>query len=358
MKTTLPEKYSVFAVICLFLPLLAGCYLLKQGSYIISYNMRAKKIDTLIEDPSISPEKREMLSLVTKIKSYAVSTLGLADDKNYTTYVAIDRDYCADVVSASKKDCFEPYTWWYPFFGSFPYKGFFEREDALREAEALGKKGLDVLLRKVDAFSTLGFFTDPVYCYMADYSPYALASLIIHEQTHATIWLSGRIQFNEELATFVGREGALAFISETYGEDSPHYKEAVAVIDDSSRFVRLIKSLYKDLEILYEKDIGRQYKLSARGRIIHAFKERYRLFYRKEFQSEGYRVPLTFPINNAYIMLFITYTEDLSLYYDLFRRQGEDLPSTIALLKQVKTVGGDPKEYIRNVLLADNRNDE
>jgi predicted aminopeptidase len=349
------KSVFIFTGYCLLLLFLSGCYLIKQGSYIVSHNCAAKKIDTLLEKNSLEPEVKETLSLVKKIKRYAVSVLGLKDNKNYTTYVEINKDYLADVVSASKKDCFESYTWWYPFFGSFPYKGFFEREDAIREAEKLKKKNLDVLIRKVDAFSTLGFFTDPIYSYMSDYSVYSLASLIIHEQTHATIWLKNRIQFNEELATFVGREGALKFISDTFGRISPQYEKAVTIIEDSNRFVSLIRVLHKDLEALYRMDIDTSYKLAVRGRIIHAFKDHYRMFYSHEFLSDAYRSPLTFPINNAYIMLFITYTEDLSIFYELYEKQGKNLSAVIALLKQVKKVKGDPKEYIRNRLLAGNQ---
>lgn len=351
------ERSLLFILlIILFLLLLQGCYLLKQGCAIISNQSKAKKIDRLLEDENLASETRDLFLLVKKIKTYAIEELGLKNDKNYTTYIQIDKDYIADVVSACNKEAFEPYTWWFPFFGSFPYKGFFKREDALKLAKKLQKKDLDVLVRKVEAFSTLGYFTDPIYNYMTEYSTYTLASIIIHEQTHATVWINNQVQFNEELATFVGREGGLLFIKDMYGENSEEYSKAIASIEDNKRFIGYMKQVYGDLNTLYEMNIDSAIKQRVRGHIILAFRERFRSVYYREFHNENYKNFASFPLNNAYIMLFITYTEDLSVFYDLFNMKNNDLKETIALIKenleQMKAEKTEnPKEFLKKKYL-------
>lgn len=348
----IPRLHSFLLPFLIILILLfsESCYLLQQGCSLLSTQSKAKKIDLLLEDETLDPDLRDLFLLVKRIKTYAIEELGLKNDENYTTFIEIDKDYIADVVSACKKEVFEPYTWWFPFFGSFPYKGFFKREDALKLAEKLRKKNLDVLVRKVEAFSTLGYFTDPLYSFMTEYSAYTLASIIIHEQTHATIWINNQIQFNEELATFVGREGALLFIQDMYGENAEEYSEAIASIEDNKRFIFYMKTLYRDLNALYSMDIDPDIKQKMRSYIIHAFRERFRSVYYREFHNENYKNFASFPLNNAYIMLFITYTEDLSVFYDLLKLKNDDLKETIALFKenlqQMKEEKRNPKEYL------------
>ena len=165
--------------------LFSSCYTLKQGFTLLGYLRRAVPLEKL------SPDKSNLrfVKQVASIRSFAVNELGLKDTKNYTRYVEIDRDYLALVVSACAKDSFSPYMWRFPIVGAVPYKGFFEERDAKIEVEKLKRKDLDTLIRRVDAFSTLGWFQDPLYSYMKDYPAHRLADLIIHESLHATVYL-------------------------------------------------------------------------------------------------------------------------------------------------------------------------
>ena len=212
---------------------LASCasqigYLAKQGDYLLRYSSGTQSIDDLIASPSTLPATRDFLLRIREIKGYAVQQVGLRDNANYTRYKSIDRDYLVEVVSACDAASFTPYQWSFPFLGRLPYKGFYEHSDAQAEAERLKKEGYDVIVRKVDAFSTLGFTKDPVYSFMSKYSPYELASTIIHEQTHATLWVKGQTDFNEELADFVGRDRGP-------GVDRGALRDAVRRISGSTR---------------------------------------------------------------------------------------------------------------------------
>jgi predicted aminopeptidase len=356
MKLT-GKKIALFvcAVFVLFIAgfVVFGFYLVKQGAYIIAYGLEAQSIEGLLAKGTPGANERDFLRRVTDIKRYAVTRLGLTNNANYTTYLRLDRDYLVDVVSACKKDRFEEYVWQYPFFGGFPYKGFFERKDADAEAKDLKKMNLDVIIRKVDAFSTLGFFKDPVYDFMAEYSAYELASTIIHEQTHATVWIKDEVQLNEELAVFVGREGGLLYIADTYGVTSKEYKDALRSTDDSASFTDFIKSAYKALDVLYTSDIPESEKLVVRGIVMHAYKERYRLdAVRKALEENAADISGTadkyaaFPLNNAFIMLFMGYEENLTPFYELYRSFNNDLPKTIEYLTGLKTTKKKTMEYI------------
>ncbi len=337
-----------------------GFYLVKQGAYIIGYGLSAQPISRLLASGTLAPGERAFLRLVTGIKGFAVSRLGLSENENYSTYAKVGRDYLVDVVSACRKDSFDQYVWQYPFFGGFPYKGFFERKDAEEEAVVLRNMNLDVIIRKVDAFSTLGFFKDPVYDFMADYSEYELASLIIHEETHATVWVGNEVRFNEELATFVGREGALLYLAEKYGKDSRELEAALASESDSAKFTGFVKELHAALGSLYESDAPASVKATVRGEIMHAYKERYRLdVVDKALSSAANREATgedvstyansrtSFPVNNAFVMLFMGYEEDLSPFYGLYESFGRDLGRTIDYLKGLKKSGVKPMEYMK-----------
>jgi predicted aminopeptidase len=265
--------------------------------------------------------------------------------------VALDRDYLAAVVSASAPDSFTPYVWWFPVVGSVPYKGFFNPKDAAREGEKLKKKGLDVWIRRVDAFSTLGWFSDPLYSYMRDYPVYRLADLIIHETLHATVYLKGQSQFNEELAEFVGREGARLYIEARFGADSPEYAEMTASETDSAAYIAFIQGLIADLERLYAQETEAAEKLRRKAAIIQAAQRRFAAEYDEVFKSGGYRGFSTMAVNNGYLELFRLYYAGGGYLEDLYDRSGRDLAAFIDAAKTVKPKG-DPRTQLEDALNA------
>ena len=321
--------------------LFSGCYTIKQGVTMLGYLKRAIPLEKIDDD--------DFTRLVIDIRSFAMNELGLAMSKNYTNYVELDRDYLAAVVSASQRDSFRRHEWYFPVVGRLPYKGFFDVEDARKERAKLDKKDFDIWIRGVDGFSTLGWFKDPLYSYMRDYSPFRLADLIIHELVHSTVFLKGQISFNEELAEFIGSEGARLFIESRYGIDSHEYREIQASETNSRNFVSFIQELIGELEILYSGDLGREEKLAEKERTIDAAKERFNVEYESRFSNDNYRGFSEMQINNAYLELFrIYYTED-NFYTDLYERSGRDLPAFVAAAKTIKKKG-NPREQLEKAL--------
>ncbi|MDR2662726.1 MAG: aminopeptidase [Treponema sp.] len=315
--------------------LFSGCYTLSQGAAMLSYLNRAVPLESLEGEGS----QALFVAQVRDIRRFAMEELGLKESKNYTRYVEIERDYLAAVVSACAKDSFTRHEWWFPVVGRVPYKGFFDPRDARKEREKLEKQDLDVWVRGVDAFSTLGWFRDPLYSYMRDYPPHRLANLLIHELLHATVFLKGQVQFNEELAAFVGDEGARLYIAKTYGEDSEEYRMIGASDKDSGVFLAFIRELIAELETVFASEADREEKLRQKAEIIREAQARFDAGYDAMFQSDNYRGFSKLPVNNAYLELYRLYYEEDSFFKDLYDRSGKDLPRFIAAAKTLKASG-------------------
>jgi predicted aminopeptidase len=348
-------KVLVPLVACL--ALLTGCasgagYLFKQGRYLLRDSTGTRPVQSLIDSPATAPDTKEFLRRVQEIKRFAVDDVGLKDNANYTRYKQLDRDHLVDVVSASDALSFTPYLWHYPFLGGLPYKGFYVPADAQGEAARLKKEGYDVITRPVDAFSTLGFTKDPVYSFMARYSPFALASVIIHEQTHATLFVKGQPQFNEELATFVGDEGAFEWLARRYGAQSPELRTAREEDADTRTFIALLQGVTQTLTALYAGPATREEKLSRKAQILDEFQKSLVEKAATLFHTEGYRKLGHLSLNNAYLSLYSLYSDDIPLLRSYWQeRCGSDLrrfmQAAEALAKK-----GDVKALMRAELSA------
>jgi predicted aminopeptidase len=325
----------------------SGCYTLKQGAAMLGYLGKAKPVETLLTGPSQADA--EFARRVADIRRFALEDLGLRATSNYTKYVNIDRDYLAAVVSASAADSFARHEWWFPVVGSVPYKGIFNPDDARKERSKLEKKGLDVWIRGVDAFSTLGWFSDPLYSYMKDYPVHRLAELIIHESLHATVFLKNQAQFNEELAEFVGSEGARLYIEKTFGTDSEESRAITASDGDNALFLAFLRELIAELEQLYAGALPREEKLRTKAEIIQSAKTRFAETYDTVFHNDNYRGFSELPVNNAYLELYRLYYEDNRYFRDLYARSGSDLPRFIAAAKTL-TSRSNPKAQLEKTL--------
>jgi len=323
---------------CLFF---SGCYSLSQGFTFLGYLNRAIPLE--------EADDEDFIRLVNDIRAFAMEELGLAQSRNYTRYVELDRDYLAAVVSASARDSFRRHEWWFPVVGTLPYKGFFNAEDARKEREKLEKQDLDVWIRGVDAFSTLGWFRDPLFSYMKSYSPDRLANLIIHELVHSTVFIKGQAQFNEELAEFIGTEGARLFIIKQYGLDSAEYQNMIASAVDSRSFVLFVQELIAELDILYSGG-DRELILAEKERIINAAKVRFDAEYDSRFTSGNYRGFSSLAINNAYLELFRLYYTPDNFYEDLYNSSGQDLTAFIAAAKTITERGEEPRVQLKAAL--------
>lgn len=196
-------------------------YGLKMGRGQLEIVTGARPISEVLNDASVADSVKQRLKLILEIRSFAFDQLGLTRNENYTKFYDQQGKPAIYVVTACEKFSLTPYRWNYSVLGKMPYKGFFEKAPAKAEQQRLLALGYDADLGGAAGWSTLGWFSDPVLSQMLRYSDGDLAELIIHELTHGTIFVTDSVEYNENLASFVGYKGAIAFLKMKYGDDSP-----------------------------------------------------------------------------------------------------------------------------------------
>ena len=250
------HKILLIGVILVFALFLSNCklvfYGLGQGLGQMKIISNAKPIEKVLAKPNVSDSLKQKLLLVQSIKKYAEDTLGLNPSKNYNTFYDQHGKDILWVVTAAEKYSVQPYLWKFPVVGEVPYKGYFKLEKAKKEALKMEEQGYDVRIGTVSAWSTLGFFKDPILSGMLNRSEGMIARLIIHELTHSTLFVKGNSEFNENLATFVGNQGAKQYLIDKYGANSKQYNDYLGELNDMELFSNYVLRGAKQLDSLYQ----------------------------------------------------------------------------------------------------------
>ena len=301
-----------------------------------------RPIARLVADTTIPADTRARLRLVLEARDFA-ATLGLQAKETYTKYSDVGRDTLLLVVTASGADCICPVTWKYPIAGRVPYKGFFDPHEAQRFADGLAAKGYDVNLRPSSAFSTLGWFNDPLLSTALERDSVELVALVLHEIAHNTLWVKGNVAFNESYAQLVGYRGAEAFFR-TQGDSALAARAADRWHDEGvfgvfyDELIRRADSLYAthpDSTALREGKIaiGRW----ARGEFEGPVAAQIRSFKIAPATDTTAR-----PINNARLVGITLYRSHHDAFEAWYQRYHGDLKAAVAGLDSAMVgVAGD-----------------
>jgi predicted aminopeptidase len=239
----------VFTVLSYYFPVIP--YVYEQGEGQIKMVMNAKPIDKLLEDSDFPDSLKLRLMQTQEIRSFAFDELGLKSNKNYTQYSQTNSTEVLILLTACEPYSFKNHEWSFPIAGTVSYKGFFNHERARSEEAVLIKEGYDTDLGRVSAWSTLGWFKDPVTSGMLKKSEGQLANLIIHELSHGTIYIKDNTELNENLATFIGNEGAKEYLKNKYGQDSNEVQKYLNQMHDEKVFAEFVLSCMNRLSSLY-----------------------------------------------------------------------------------------------------------
>ncbi|UCD71966.1 MAG: aminopeptidase [Syntrophobacterales bacterium] len=357
MRALRGVKKRIIAIGIFHVVLLSGCstaaYVIRLGFGQTKVFLCSRSNEAIFRDPSISQETKDRINFVLEVKQYAEERLGLKKTGNYSRYYKVNSQGLLYLISACPKDSLNPYQWNFPIVGRMSYKGFFSLREAEREKEKLEEAGFDTCLRGVRAYSTLGWFKDPIFSSMLNQNKVIIAQIVIHELTHTTVFIEDHLDFNEQMATFVGDQGAIDFFSERYGKYSPDYLDACNMRDDDLIFGKFIEGICSDLKLLYSRGLSRKKKLELREVIFREAKERFRDLLVKlktplylSFEDEG--------LNNAVLLSYWQYVGRLGVFKGLYNSLGEDLGEMVAFLKDVKRSGEDPMEFVQRRLHGQN----
>jgi predicted aminopeptidase len=224
-------------------------YMQAKGQLNIMFNTRP--VTELLADPTYPDSLKGKIRLIQEIKQFAQDSLGLDPSENFTTYHDQQGKPLMWVLVGSDRYALKPVDYEIPLLGTFSYKGFFDRKRLLSADSSLQRAGYDTRINEVAAYSTLGFFRDPILSSMLKRTEGSLAELIIHELTHGTLFIKDQLEYNENLADFVGEYGADRFMAQKYGRESVPYRNYLATKAFYDRFDEHILRGTKQLDSVY-----------------------------------------------------------------------------------------------------------
>ena len=311
-----------------------------------------RSISALIASPSTDPETRAKLQLVLDARTFAADSLHLDADESFTTYSRLDSDTLVLVVGAAYRDRLRPYTWWFPIVGRVPYKGYFTKQGAFDEAKSLEAKGLDTYVRPASAFSTLGWFEDPLVSSTLHEDTASLANTVIHELTHNTFYAPGQAVFNESFANFVGAHGAMRFFASR--GDTVHLRESEQDWARDRLLGAFWQGVFDGLDSAFRAHpTSTAARLAARDTVFARARTHFMqdVLPRLPGIPPGVRVQLV--LNNAIVLSRRVYRTGLDLFDAVLDREGGDVHRAVTqIIALAKSRPSDPYGAVRDWLTA------
>lgn len=293
-------------------------------------------IPDLLTDPDTEPELRDKLAFVWEARRFAADSLGLRVGDAYSTYSRLDRDTLALVLSAAPADRLAPRTWWFPIVGHLPYRAYFDYDEAKREQHRLEDDGFDTYLRPTAAFSTLGWFADPLLSTVARAEVGSVVETVFHELAHTHLFVPGRVRFNESFANFVGSTGAIAYFCGREG-GGPRSVKCLRARDrwaDDQRFSRFLDDVVSALQALYgDAGLPRERVLERREEIFEEARRRFREEVRPELRQRSFAFFTDLPLNNATLLARMRYYHRLPDFQAFLERHGGDVGRAVRALE-------------------------
>ena len=347
-RLSLRQLLGLISLAILMVSLISGCsplYVIRAAYEEGKILWRREPIADYLEKPDLVPEIEEKLRLVLAVREYAQNVLNMNVGGSYASYSYVDRPDLAYILTAAPRTELKPYTWWFLFVGSFPYKGYFSKEDADEAAGALQAQGYDTNVRPTAAFSTLGWFDDPLLSHLLRYDKVTLAEVIFHELLHNTLYVKGAGAFNESLANFVGGRAAIQFFRAKFGAGSAEHQRAIQAWQEELEFSEFIGDCANSLNELYRRDIPYEEKLRLRQELFQQFREDWSRRI-AERPAHRFRRFSQQPLNNAVMIQYLLYLENLQLFESVYQTTGQNLLSAIESIRQAVQEGGDPFERV------------
>ncbi|MBI3777567.1 MAG: aminopeptidase [Gammaproteobacteria bacterium] len=337
-------KYSLRPLaLLLVLVILGGCasplYYAQAVSGQMEILTKRRPVEEVLADPATTPETRRQLELVRRLRDFASRELRLPDNRSYRSYADLERPFVVWDVFAVPELSLEPKQWCFIVAGCVPYRGYFARDKAEQFAASLKSKGYDVYVGGVPAYSTLGWFDDPLLNTFLHRSEAELAGLLFHELAHQKIYVSGDSAFNESFATVIELEGVKRWFRQ-----SGDAKEAEAYrlkIRRREEFTALVLKHRAPLKDIYASNLSDAEKRAAKARVFEELRGEYA---KLKTSWDGYAVFDNWfkqDLNNAHLVAIGLYNQYVAAFQKLLAQQGDDL---MAFYRSVKETANLPKD--------------
>ena len=340
MKRLLPAL-SCAILMCL----LAGCA--QMGYYAqamqgqMSLLASAKPIDTWLADPKVEDSLKTRLRQTREIRAFAASELGLPDNGSYKSYADLKRPYVMWNVVATQELSLKPIQWCFPIAGCVDYRGYYSREAAEAFAEGLRAKGHDVRVSGVPAYSTLGWFDDPVLSTFIDYPEAEIARLVFHELAHQVAYAPGDSQFNESFATAVEEVGVARWL-DRHGDEAmrERYRQYRQRKED---FLALLASHRSQLDENYSRQAPDADKRARKQQIFDAMLRDYESMKTARWGGyAGYDRWFAGGMSNAHFALAATYHDLVPAFRGMYAKQ-DDLGRFYSRVKSLAKLGKEQR---------------
>lgn len=325
------------------LALLGGCSAWSDGPGYYWQSMaghlavmrEARPIRELLAQPGIDPALRHKLEQVLEIRRFASADLALPANGSYTEYADLKRPFVVWNVFATPELSMKLEEWCFPVAGCVTYRGYYDRQDAERFAAKLRAGGFEAFVRGVPAYSTLGWFDDPVLNTFVRYPDGELARLVFHELAHQVLYVKGDSTFNESFATAVEQAGLERWLDarEAASRDPALRSDWQRFAGRREQFLALLKRYRGELEAAYASPVSDDDKRASKREIFASL--RHEALKGQWGGYTGYDRWFAQPLTNAHLASVATYTEQVPAFRALLAQQGDDLPAFYAAARRL-----------------------
>lgn len=306
-----------------------------------------RAVSELLRDPATDPALAARLRQAQQARRFASQRLGLPDNRSYTGYVDLHRSYVVWNVFATPRYSVNAVPQCFPVTGCVAYRGWFSEADARADAARMQARGDDVWIGGVPAYSTLGWFADPILSSMLRWDNDELDSTIFHELAHQLIYVKGDTAFNESFATFVQNEGLREW---RQSRGLPPKNDRAQALDDG--FTRLVLDLRERLKAIYASGVDEPVMAAGKQREIEAFRSRYALWRERDWPHDHrYDSWVAQPVNNARLLPFGLYDQWTPAFAVLFQRTERQWPAFYAHVRELARMPKAQREKLLQALL-------
>jgi len=334
--------------------LLIGCetigYYQQAASGQLSILLNRQPIEKILQDSALSQDIRNKLVTVLEIREFAEQQLGLPVADNYDSFVNLDRNHVVWNVFAATEFSIEPVNWCYPIAGCVSYRGYFSEARALNYASKLQSQGYDVYTGGVDAYSTLGWFRDPIPSTVLNRSNYQLAALVFHELAHQIVYISGDTTFNESFATALEQEGLQRWLD--YVNDLESLVRAQAEARRRQEFIQLVMGFRGRFDQLYQSEASQQNKRNQKQVLQRELQVAYGNLKQNWGGIGAYDGWFAGPLNNAQLSTVASYNDLVPAFQVLLDQAGGDLATFYVKVQELAKLNeADRKNELATLLV-------